>query len=86
MKRATGILSIAFSKTSIYRKSHLFDFSGIVQDTAFNENSRLEGISKYNAVTMDNLTSTILKDDDQEAFQLVRYLGGILVLEEGNFN
>jgi hypothetical protein len=35
---------------------------------------------------MDNLTSTILKDDDQEAFNLVKYLGGILVLEEGNFD
>ena len=73
-------------RMNCFLSKQFFDFSGIVQDTAFSENSRLQGISKYNAVTMDNLTSTILKDDDQEAFNLVKYLGGILVLEEGNFD
>ncbi|XP_076093432.1 uncharacterized protein LOC143064473 [Mytilus galloprovincialis] len=58
--------------------------TSIVQDTAFSENSKLQGISKYNAETMENLTSTIAESDEEKdgQFELVRYLCGILVEEE----
>ncbi|CAG2185846.1 unnamed protein product [Mytilus edulis] len=58
--------------------------TSIVQDTAFSENSKLQGISKYNAETLENLTSTIAESDEEEdgQFELVRYLCGILVEEE----
>ncbi|CAC5369450.1 unnamed protein product [Mytilus coruscus] len=58
--------------------------TSIVQDTAFSENSKLQGISKYNAVTMENLKSAIAESDEDEdrQFNLVRYLCGILVEEE----
>ncbi|XP_052092248.1 serine/threonine-protein kinase 11-interacting protein-like isoform X2 [Mytilus californianus] len=58
--------------------------TSIVQDTAFSENSKLQGISKYNAATMENLKSAIAESDEDEdgQFNLVRYLCGILVEEE----
>lgn len=69
---------------SAMTKKLFFWIAGIVQDTAFSENSKLQGISKYNAETMENLTSTIAESDEEKdgQFELVRYLCGILV-EEG---
>ena len=53
--------------------------TGIVQTTAFNHQSKLEGISKYNAQTLDNLKSTLTANLEEgeitdEDFGLVRYL------------
>lgn len=54
----------------------------IIQGTAFSEDSKLEGISKFNAITLGNLQDTVwwkfkhnLSDQDKQ-FNLVRYLSG----------
>ncbi|OWF48594.1 serine/threonine-protein kinase 11-interacting protein-like isoform X2 [Mizuhopecten yessoensis] len=63
-------------------KSYISLITGIVQSTAFSHGSRLEGISKYNATTLDNLRSTIITCDleegeiieEDDSYVLVRYL------------
>ena len=54
----------------------------IIQGTAFSEESKLEGISKFNASTLSNLQDTVwwkfkhnLTEDDNQ-FNLVKYLSG----------
>ncbi|XP_060084955.1 serine/threonine-protein kinase 11-interacting protein-like, partial [Ylistrum balloti] len=62
-------------------KTYISLITGIVQSTAFSNGSRLEGISKYNATTLDNLRAAIIASDLEEGeiieddnYVLVRYL------------
>ncbi|XP_069121342.1 serine/threonine-protein kinase 11-interacting protein-like [Argopecten irradians] len=62
-------------------KTYISLITGIVQGTAFSHGSRLEGISKYNATTLDNLRTAILGSDleegeiiEDDGYLLVRYL------------
>ncbi|XP_033732622.1 serine/threonine-protein kinase 11-interacting protein-like [Pecten maximus] len=62
-------------------KTYINLITGIVQSTAFSNGSRLEGISKYNATTLDNLRSTVIGGDleegeiiEDDSYVLVRYL------------
>ncbi|XP_061177845.1 serine/threonine-protein kinase 11-interacting protein-like isoform X2 [Saccostrea echinata] len=68
-------------------KSFISLVTEIIQDTAFSEESKLEGISKFNADTLCNLQDTVwwkfkhnLTEDDNK-FDLVRYLSGTFITE-----
>ncbi|KAJ8307479.1 hypothetical protein KUTeg_015563 [Tegillarca granosa] len=61
------------------------DITELVQSTAFSEHSKLEGISKYNATTLENLQITLLpwKQVEDEEVDIVKYLMCYLVTESG---
>uniref|UniRef100_K1QWS0 Serine/threonine kinase 11-interacting protein n=1 Tax=Magallana gigas TaxID=29159 RepID=K1QWS0_MAGGI len=68
-------------------KSFISLITEIIQGTAFSEDSKLEGISKFNATTLANLQDTVwwkfkhnLSDQDNQ-FNLVRYLSGRFITE-----
>lgn len=68
-------------------KSFISLITEIIQGTAFSEDSKLEGISKFNAITLGNLQDTVwwkfkhnLSDQDNQ-FNLVRYLSGRFITE-----
>ena len=58
-------------------------FADIVQNVSMNEHSKLEGISKSNPTTQENLEVQVLnKEDDTQ--DLVKYLLVQLMDNEGN--
>ncbi|XP_078333098.1 serine/threonine-protein kinase 11-interacting protein-like isoform X2 [Crassostrea virginica] len=68
-------------------KSFISLVTEIIQGTAFSEESKLEGISKFNASTLSNLQDTVwwkfkhnLTEDDNQ-FNLVKYLSGRFISE-----
>ncbi|KAK3105989.1 hypothetical protein FSP39_010321 [Pinctada imbricata] len=62
--------------------------TNIVQDTTLSNDSKLEGISKYNAVTMGNLQDVVWSPwkqdltEEEDHFSLVKYLSGHQLDEE----